>query len=98
MNWLEQHLLTCPLKHLFGIDCPGCGFQRSIVALFRGDFQASFNFYPAGIPIVCLLLFTIIHLKFDFKNGALYIKMLYIAITLIIVTNYIYKIITHQLT
>lgn len=97
MHWLERNLLSCPIKLNFGIDCPGCGFQRSCVALINGDISDSFKFYPATIPVLLLIVFAGTHLKFDFKNGAFFIKFLYIAITLIIVINYIYKIFTHQL-
>lgn len=97
VHWLEHNLLSCPIKQNFGIDCPGCGIQRSFVALFQGDFIPSFKLYPATIPIIALFALTIIHLKFELKNGAFFIKFLYIAITLIIVINYIYKIFTHQL-
>ena len=96
-QWLKEHLITCPFKKYTGIDCPGCGLQRSVIALFEGNFIKSFHYYPATIPILLLLLFSIGHLKFDFKNGALIIKLFYIAIVLIIVVNYIYKIYTHQL-
>ena len=96
-HWLQHHLLTCPFKSFTGIDCPGCGIQRSIVALIQGNLIASLKLYPATIPIIALFAYTIYHLKFDAKNGAFIIKMLYIAITLIIVGNYIYKIITNQL-
>ena len=96
-NWFEHHLLTCPFKSFSGIDCPGCGIQRSLLLLFQGDLAMSFKLYPATIPILILFIFSGIHLKFDFKNGAFFIKMFYIGITLIIVTNYIYKIYTHQL-
>ena len=97
LPWLEHHLLSCPFKSFVGIDCPGCGLQRSVLALMRGDLAASFRFYPATVPIIGLFLFTIIHLKFDVKNGAFVIKMLYIVITFMIIVNYIYKIINHQL-
>lgn len=97
LHCLEHNLLRCPIKQNFGIDCPGCGIQRSFVALMKGDVLESLKFYPATIPIITLFALTIVHLKFDLKNGAFFIKLLYIAITLIIVINYIYKIFTHQL-
>ena len=96
-HWLKHHLLTCPFKASTGLDCPGCGIQRSVLALMQGDVISSFKLYPATIPIISLLIFTLIHLKFDLKNGAFIIKMLYIAIALTIVINYIYKIFTNQL-
>lgn len=97
IHWLENHLLSCPFKQLTNIDCPGCGIQRSLLALMKGNLLISFKLYPATIPILALFIFTIVHLKFELKNGAFVIKMLYIGVALIIVINYIYKIFTNQL-
>jgi hypothetical protein len=97
IDWVANHLLSCPLKQTFGLDCPGCGFQRSILLLIKGDFNSSLKMYPATVPILTLLLFLPTHLKFDFKNGARLIKGLYIGIALIILFNYILKIYTHKL-
>ena len=96
-HWIESNLLACPFKSFTGIDCPGCGIQRSIIAIFQGNFFSSVKFYPATLPIFALLGLTAIHLKLELKNGALLIKSLYIGITLIIIFNYIYKIFTNQL-
>lgn len=96
-HWMNEHLLSCPFKSLTGVDCPGCGIQRSLVALFQGNLSTSLKLYPATIPMMVLVSFVVIHLKFDFKNGAYFIKMLYIGITLIVVFNYVYKIFTNQL-
>lgn len=98
LSWLKTHLLACPIKQTTGMDCPGCGFQRSVVALFEGDILISLKLYPATIPIIALFVFTFVHLKFDLKQGAFFIKILYIGISLIILINYIYKIFTHQLS
>lgn len=96
-SWIESNLLACPFKSFTGIDCPGCGIQRSIIAIFQGNFFSSIKIYPATIPIFALLGLTAIHLKLDLKNGALLIKSFYIGITIIIIFNYIYKIFTNQL-
>ena len=97
VHWLETHLLSCPFKQLTGLDCPGCGLQRSLIALLKGDVVASFNFYPPMLAILALMLFALLHLKFEFKNGAFVIKLLYILATIIIVINYIYKVYHQQL-
>ncbi len=97
IHWLESHLLACPFKKLTGIDCPGCGLQRSIVSLLKGDIVASLKFYPPTFSLLVLLVFALFHLKFDFKNGALIIKTLYILTTVIIIINYIYKVYHQQL-
>ncbi|WP_316734823.1 DUF2752 domain-containing protein [Pedobacter aquatilis] len=97
LDWLSHHLFTCPFKAQFGFDCPGCGLQRSGIALLHGNLIESFKLYPPTIFMVFIGLFTILHLKFDFKFGALIIKSTFIAIAVIIVINYIYKIYNHQL-
>jgi len=96
-DWLNHHLLSCPFKAHFGVDCPGCGLQRSVLALAKGHLYESFKFYPATIPLIILVAFTIIHLKVDFKFGAQFIKIIFISIAVIILINYIYKIYNHQL-
>jgi hypothetical protein len=90
LEFLKQHLLTCPIKQHLGIDCPGCGFQRSVLSFFQGDLIGSFKLYPATMPLMALLLFTLIHLRFDLKHGAFIIKIFYVSVTLIIIINYIY--------
>ncbi|MDR1783132.1 MAG: DUF2752 domain-containing protein [Dysgonamonadaceae bacterium] len=95
--WLREHLLTCPSRDFLHIDCPGCGLQRSVVALLEGDFVGSFKLYPATLPLIFTLLFTVLHLKFDFKHGALIIKWSYILTVTLIFAFYIHKIITHKI-
>lgn len=34
----EGSLIKCPIRLLTGYQCPGCGSQRSLRALFAGDF------------------------------------------------------------
>ncbi|GHV32512.1 hypothetical protein FACS1894177_08690 [Bacteroidia bacterium] len=97
VKWIEDHLLTCPSKHFFHVDCPGCGLQRSILALLEGDLVKSFQLYPATIPILFCFIFTALHLKFDFKQGAEIIKWSYILSVTIIFIFYSYKIFTHKL-
>jgi hypothetical protein len=79
------------------MECPGCGFQRSVVELLKGNLAESLQLYPASIPIILLLIFTGLHIKFKYSNGPLIIKTLFFGSALIIVINYIYKIINHQI-
>ncbi|RYD59495.1 MAG: DUF2752 domain-containing protein [Sphingobacteriales bacterium] len=97
LDWLEHHLLRCPFKEWTQLDCPGCGFQRSFIALLKGDFAASWHFYPPGIFLLLTLVVLVIHLKFDLKHGAFILKILYIVAAVVMGTNYIYKIVNHQL-
>lgn len=97
IKWIEDHLLTCPSKHFLHVDCPGCGLQRSILALLEGDWVKSVQLYPATVPILFCFIFTALHLKFDFKHGAEIIKWSYILNITIIIAFYLYKIFTHKL-
>lgn len=95
VQWLEAHQLPCPVKYFFNIDCPGCGLQRSFIALLKGNLAASFQLYPATIPILLFVLFIALHLRFKFKKANPIIIYSYIFIALTILGNYIYKITTN---
>lgn len=44
--FLPQKLPPCPLHHLTGIPCAGCGSTRSTDALLHGDFLRALWFNP----------------------------------------------------
>lgn len=94
VNWLESHQQACFYKKYLGIECPGCGMQRSFIELLKGNFIESLILFPALIPTIVLILFLISHLIFKFKNGASILKILFIINTSIVVLNYIYKLLT----
>jgi Protein of unknown function (DUF2752) len=96
-EWLGAHLLSCPSKTYLHIECPGCGFQRSCLALLSGDISSSLMFYPATIPIFVLIAFALLHLKYKFEHGAVMIKYFQGAIAIVIAVFYIYKIVNHKI-
>jgi len=65
---LEDYMLTCVNKELFGVECPGCGTQRSIALLLKGEFIAAFKMYPAIYPMIVLLAFLVFNLFVKFKH------------------------------
>lgn len=67
INWLQNHLLKCPFKYLTGIDCPGCGFQRSVIALLNGNLHQSLRLYPSTIPLLFFFAYVLMDkfLKLD---------------------------------
>ena len=81
---MEEYLLPCLNKEIFGIDCLGCGIQRAAVLLFRGEFVAAFKMYPAIYTLFLLGLFLIFNMFVKFKYSSR-IKIALIAINIIII-------------
>lgn len=95
ISWSENNMLACPYKKYFGIDCFGCGMQRSLGALLKGNLIESFYFYPALLPMIFMFLFLIAHLIFKFKNGGTWLKYNFIFVVAIVVLNFIAKLVYH---
>jgi hypothetical protein len=83
----EILLFPCAYKQLFGIDCPMCGFQRSLLLLLRGNFRESFFMYPALVPTLALIGFFGMHLiskkmvtkKFLLTYGAVVLSLIIVS-------------------
>ena len=94
LQTLESMMIGCPSQHYLGIRCPGCGMQRSILALLQGRVVESISLYPALIPILLMLIYLGLHLTYKYEHGAKRLVQIFITVSLIIVTSYVYKIIT----
>lgn len=94
INWLESHQQACFYKKFLGVECPGCGMQRSFVELLKFNLVDSFILFPALIPTLVLVSYLVLHLVFKYKNGANILKILFIINTTIVVLGYIYKLLT----
>ena len=93
INWLQYHLLPCPFKWLTGIDCPGCGFQRSILELVQGNLYKSLQLYPPTIFLLIVIVFLVVNKFIKPESVSTYIKRsLLITAAVIIMLNYGYKI------
>lgn len=90
---IENFMLPCLNKQLFGMDCPGCGMQRSFLLLSQGEFVAAFKMFPAIYPLLTFIVFLGLSIFISFKNSDK-IKM-YLAVFTIatIIINYIIKLI-----
>ncbi len=89
--------LPCPIKYLIGLDCPGCGFQRSLFALLTGNLAESFQLYPPTIPFLLAFIAGILAWKFKLNQNSNWLKGLYFFTGFVMFANYFYKIILHQL-
>ncbi|MEL4454960.1 DUF2752 domain-containing protein [Lutimonas vermicola] len=85
-------MLSCQWKEM-GMECLGCGFQRSVVLVLKGDFQHAFLLYPAIYTLFLMMIFLGLHLRFNFSKGHSILKWLFILNIVIIVVNYILKLI-----
>lgn len=97
VDWLQDHMLACPSKKFLYFECPGCGLQRSFIELLKGDIGESLRLYPALLPILVMVLYTFLHLKFEFKSGARNIKALQVLTATVILIFYAYKIMNNKI-
>lgn len=73
------------------MECPGCGFQRSLVLLLKGNLSASLHMYPALLPILAMFGFLLLHLVFRFQRGGVYLMKGFILVTVIVLSSYILR-------
>ena len=91
VRWLEGHLMPCWFKNVFHVACPGCGFQRSMVELFKGNILLSFKLYPALLPLLFYIVFLVLDKKYQFKFSQKITFYGLVSIFIIILTSYIIK-------
>ena len=48
--------ISCPLRALTGIPCPGCFLTRGVAASLHGDFATAWHWHPIGPVAAALLL------------------------------------------
>lgn len=90
---LEDYMLPCLNKKLFGFECMGCGLQRSAAFLIKGQFVDAFFMYPAIYTIIALLGFIIVNSFKNFKFGNKIIIILAFLNVIVIIGSYFLKLI-----
>ncbi len=84
-------MLPCLSKKIFGVDCPGCGIQRSIALLLQGDFNGAFKMYPAIYALILLFGFLLVDHFYSIKfANKIVITLSTISVSLIL-ANYLFK-------
>jgi len=56
VDYLERNQQPCYFKSTFGVECLGCGTQRSVLDLLQGDIQQSFFDQPAVLLFIIYLV------------------------------------------
>ena len=97
LTFLQTHMLPCPSRALLHFDCPGCGMQRSFICLLQGDLKNSLHYHPATIPMLLLIGFLPLHLKYKFSKGGNILVFLQLSVAIITLTFYIYKVYNHKI-
>lgn len=93
MSSFEDYMIPCLNKKLFGFECMGCGLQRSVALIFNGEFVAAFFMYPAIYSLIALIVCIVVNIFFKFKHAIRIINILAITSVIIIVVNYLIKLI-----
>jgi len=89
----KDYMLPCLSKQLLGMDCPGCGIQRSVLLLFQGEFLAAFKMYPAIYPILGLFGFLLLDQFFKIRYvNKIIISLMFLSVLSILV-NFFLKLI-----
>lgn len=88
---IEDYMLPCFSKKIFEIECLGCGLQRSVVFLLKGDFLLAFKMYPAIFTIIPLLLFLLADTFYKIRYANIISITLMISSVVLVLTNYILK-------
>ena len=84
-------MIPCFSKTLFGVECLGCGFQRGLVLLLRGNFAAAFQMYPAIYTTLLFLGIVGLHFVDKQRNYKNLIIAMAIINGLFMIAGYLYK-------
>jgi hypothetical protein len=91
IDWLEHHLFPCFFKSHFGMECPGCGMQRSLIALLKGNFHESLQYHLALIPFIITIILLLIQLRIKHVNGGKLVMWAFIVTTSITIIQFVVR-------
>ncbi len=93
LTHIEDYMLPCLNKKMFGVDCPGCGIQRAIALIFKGEFVAALKMYPAIYTLILLFVFLGIDNFVKIKHSSkITLALIFLNLGIIII-NFIQKLI-----
>lgn len=85
-------MLPCLNKKYLGFECMGCGLQRSVSLILKGEFGEAFIMYPAIYPLILLFAVLITNQFISFKYANKSIIFLAILTVSTIIISYLIKI------
>ena len=51
--------ITCPIKFITGVSCPGCGMSRACLHAAKLDIESAFGYHPMWITVPFFAFFLI---------------------------------------
>jgi positive regulator of sigma E activity len=84
-------MIPCLIKTLFGIECLGCGLQRAIILILKGNLIEAFYMYPAVYMVLLFLGMVTFNTLFKHKNNTKILSITGILTGIFILSGYIYK-------
>ncbi|MCS6981297.1 MAG: DUF2752 domain-containing protein [Flavobacteriales bacterium] len=84
-------MLPCPSKALWGLECPGCGLQRAVWALWEGRILDSLMLYPALIPMLVTVSILAGVVLLRWRGLSRILLSLYILDSVLIYGNFLLK-------
>jgi hypothetical protein len=87
----EHLMLPCIYKQLFGLSCPLCGFQRSVVLLLQGNVIGSLEMFPPLFLLLFMIAFYLISFLRKQKVNSKAEKILWIIVGISLIANAVYQ-------
>ncbi len=84
---LQVFGITCPIKFITGVSCPGCGMTRAYLSLLRLDFKSAYYYHPLFVLPALGLIIYIFRDKFSKK----FLSRLEIFFVLVFLIVYIFR-------
>ncbi len=88
---LEKYMLPCLNKKLFGVDCLGCGTQRALFQIVKGNFTEAFYQFPAIYTTLLFFGFLALHFLDKSRNYQRIVIGLAITNAVIMIVSYFIK-------
>lgn len=65
---LTHWSIPCIVYQLTGLQCPGCGISRMLLAMLHGDFRAAFSFHPFLFVTWPFIVYLILRMDHRYMN------------------------------
>ena len=85
--------ITCPIKYIFGVSCPGCGMTRAVISAVTFKFERAFFFHPLWFAMP---VFLALYLYARIKNKTKLEKIVVCTFVISILSVYVVRAIFFQ--